>query len=317
MLTRHRSWRRPAAAALVVALMVVLPVPANGSRSEQEAGQSVRSRISQSLELADQDAPLPSPLVNLASLADDVWNRHYSCFAAYEATQVDICPLGDLEAERIVVAMGDSHIGQWLPTLDILGERRGFKVIPLIKLSCAPYDVQHSIAEVDGDYTQCDDFRSWAVRRIARWQPVAVVLAARVLAAGSDETSVEERAADWEQGVETGVRRLLRNGARSVRVLSDLPEVDQDPGSCLRQQGVTMATCVSSPDRRVTLGNRVVRTAARAGGAAYVDVVPLVCLRKRCPAVVGKIVTFRDNDHITITWAKAVAREFGGRLGVP
>ena len=132
---------------------------------------------------------------------------------------------------RTVVAMGDSHIGQWLATLDILGERRGFKVIPLIKLSCAPYDVKHAIVEVDGEYTQCTDFRRWARRRIARWRPVAVVLAARVLAAGSDETTLEERAADWEQGVESGVRRLLRNGAHSVKVLSDLPEVDQDPGN--------------------------------------------------------------------------------------
>ena len=69
--------------------------------------------------------------------------------------------------------------------------------------------------------------------------------------------------------------------------------------------------------QRVTLGNQVVRDAALAGGAAYVNVVPLVCLRDLCPAIVGRIVTFRDDDHITITWAKAVAREFGGRLGVP
>ncbi len=44
---------------------------------------------------------------------------------------------------------------------------------------------------------------------------------------------------------------------------------------------------------------------------------PLVCLDNRCPAIVGRVVTFHDDDHITITWARAVAREFGGRLGVP
>ena len=144
-----------------------------------------------------------------------------------------------------------------------------------------------------------------------------MVLAARVLASGSDKTTLEERAADWERGVESGVRRLLRNGAQSVKVLSDLPEADQDPGTCLRQPGVTMASCVSSPGHRVTLGNQVVRDAALAGGAAYVNVVPLVCLHNLCPAIVGRVVTFHDDDHITITWARAVAREFGGRLGVP
>ena len=149
----------------------------------------MRARIAHSLELAEQEAPLPSPLVNLSSLADDVWNRHFGCFAAYQATRVAICPLGDTPRDRTVVALGDSHVGQWLATLDLLGKQRGFKVIPLIKLSCAPYDVQHAIEEVDGDYTQCTEFRTWAGRKIARWQPAAVVLAARVLAAGSDEAT--------------------------------------------------------------------------------------------------------------------------------
>jgi hypothetical protein len=277
----------------------------------------VRSRIEHSLELAEQQAPVPSPLVNLASLESDVWHRHFECFAWYRATRVPICPLGLESARRTVVAMGDSHIGQWLAALDILGRRQGFRVIPLIKLSCSPYDVRMAIEEVGGEYTQCTGFRRWARRQIARWRPAAVVLAARVLAAGSDKTSLGKRAKEWTRGVESGVRRLLRNGAHSVKVLSDLPEVAEDPGECLRRPGVTMASCLSVPGHRVTLGNRVVRDAARAGGASYVNVMPLVCLHDLCPAVVGRTVTFRDDDHITITWAKAVAGEFGGRLGVP
>jgi hypothetical protein len=93
---------------------------------------------------------------------------------------VAICPLGDTSARRTVVAVGDSHIGQWLPALDLLGEQRGFKVIPLIKLSCAPYDVRHAIEEVDGEYTQCTKFRAWAGRKIAGWRPAAVVLVTRI-----------------------------------------------------------------------------------------------------------------------------------------
>jgi hypothetical protein len=77
-----------------------------------------------------------------------------------------------------------------------------------------------------------------------------------------------------------------------------------------------MASCLSSPGQRVTLGNAVVRDAARAGGARYVNVTPLVCLHDLCPAVVGRIVSFRDDDHITITWAKEVVNAFGERLGV-
>ena len=317
MLTQLRSRRSSRAVALSFALTLALTASASGTAESSAGAPSIRAQIAHSLELAEQQAPLPSPLVNLSSLAGDVWNFQFGCFALYEAKRVPICPLGDTSASRTVVAMGDSHMGQWLATLDILGERRGFKVIPLIKLSCAPYDVKHAIEEVGGEFTECVDFRRWARGRIADWQPAAVVLSARVLASGSDKTTLAERAEDWERGVETGVRRLLKIGAKSVKVLSDIPEVGQDPGKCLRKPGVTMASCVSSPGHRVRLGNQVVRAAAVAGGAAYVDVVPLVCLDNLCPAVVGRVVTFHDDDHVTITWARVVAREFGGRLGVP
>jgi hypothetical protein len=298
-------------------LSVALTASASGTPEARAGAPSIQAQIAHSLELAEQHAPLPSPLANLADLAPDVWNYQFHCFASYLPTRVPICPLGDTSASRTVVAFGDSHMGQWLAALDILGERRGFKVIPLIKLSCAPYDVKHAIEEVGGEFTQCTDFRRWARRRIADWRPAAVVLSARVLASGSDDTTLAERAEDWERGVESGVRRLLRIGAQSVRVLSDIPEVGQDPGKCLRKPGVTMASCVSSPGHRIRLGNQVVRDAALAGGAAYVDVMPLLCLDNLCPAIVGRVVTFHDDDHITITWARVVAREFGGRLGVP
>jgi hypothetical protein len=312
-----RSRQSSRAAALALALTLAVAASASGTPDAASERASIRAQIEHSLELAEQEAPLPATLVNLANLSDDVWNRQFDCFAWYQPTRVPICPLGDRSADRTVVAMGDSHIGQWLATLDIIGQRRDFKVIPLIKMSCAPYDVRMAIEEVDGEYTQCTDFRRWTRRMVARWRPDAVVLVSRVLAAGSDQTSLEVRAADWERGVESAVRRLLRNGAQSVKVLSDLPEVGQDPGGCLRQPGATMASCMSSPGLRVTRGNQVVRAAARAAGGTYVNVTPLVCLHELCPAVVGRVVTFRDDDHITITWAKAVAEEFGGRLGVP
>ena len=119
MLTHIRSRRRSRAAALSLALTLALTASASGTSEASARGASVRAQIAHSLELAEQDAPLPSPLVNLSSLAGDVWNRHFACFASYEATSVPICPLGDTSASRTVVAMGDSHVGQWLATLDI------------------------------------------------------------------------------------------------------------------------------------------------------------------------------------------------------
>jgi hypothetical protein len=49
----------------------------------------------------------------------------------------------------------------------------------------------------------------------------------------------------------------------------------------------------------------------------YVDVEPLVCDGHRCPLAVGHTVVYRDDDHITLTWAREVARDLAGRLELP
>ena len=38
--------------------------------------------------------------------------------------------------------LGDSHAGQWLPAFDRLGRDLGYRVVPLIKFGCVPYDVR-------------------------------------------------------------------------------------------------------------------------------------------------------------------------------
>ena len=91
---------------------------------------TLADRIARSLALADDNAPIPFPLKNLEGLDDDLWNKVYDCHAGYVETSVPICPLGDVDADRTVVAIGDSHMAMWLPALDVLGERQGSRWSP-------------------------------------------------------------------------------------------------------------------------------------------------------------------------------------------
>ncbi len=277
---------------------------------------TLADRIAYSLALADDNAPIPFPLENLEGLGEDLWNKVYDCHADYLDTTVPICPLGDVDADRTVVAIGDSHMAMWLPALEVLGAREGFKVIAFVKYSCAPYDVLTAIEEVGGDYTQCEDFRDWTIQQLERLQPVAILAGARGLAGGLATTSFEERVPEWETGVRSAVTEL-KTLAPAVKLVADITEQARDPADCLTTRTSTMASCVTKESTRVLLANAMLRRAAEWTHTDYVDVTTLICVGGRCPVVVDRTATYADNDHVSVTWARAVAGELHSLLALP
>ena len=119
-------------------------------------------------------------------------------------------------------------MAMWLPALDVLGARQGFKVVAFVKFSCSPYDVLTAIKEVGGEYTQCQEFRAWTLRQLDQLEPVAILAGARGLAAGLAPTSVEERVPEWEVGRRSAVTEL-KTHAPLVKLVADIAEQEWEP----------------------------------------------------------------------------------------
>ena len=173
---RGRWWRRSPARGLVlwpvalavVALAVVGGRDLAGDRLQQRIEQSreyaslrtahltVRQELSESLRRADAGGPIAFPLRDLSEvdeLSKDLWNYEYECWVGHDRSRARLCPVGDTGAERTMVVLGDSHAGQWLPALDAIGLERGYRVVPLIKYGCVPYDVPQLTDDLTRPYT--------------------------------------------------------------------------------------------------------------------------------------------------------------------
>jgi hypothetical protein len=77
-----------------------------------------------------------------------------------------------------------------------------------------------------------------------------------------------------------------------------------------------MASCTSTAQDVTTTGNTITSDAAESSGAHFVDVEDLVCADGSCPLVVGGLVTYHDEGHITRSWSKILAAELERRLGL-
>ena len=53
---------------------------------------------------------------------------------------------------------------------------------------------------------------------------------------------------------------------------------------------------------------------AKGAGAAFIDPTPWVCRTDPCPAVTGRLLVFRDQHHLTATYARALAERLFARL---
>jgi hypothetical protein len=289
-----------------------LVVPAHASAREPLPDPPIQHLIRVSLRQAAREAPIPFPLANYKKLKRDIWQTRFDCYSGWDDSTARLCPRGAVGAARRAVLYGDSHAGMWLPPLEMLAKRHHVEILPLIKLGCAPFDV---VQTKSGGPLDCVPFRAWALDKMRSYRPEVIYVSYRSLlevVPGPGQT--DEQA--WAEGARSSLQQLTRI-APTVIVIGDITGLPYAPADCLTKPGSTMASCTSEAQDVTTTGNAITRDAAQATGAHFVGVDDLVCQDGQCPLVVGGIVTFHDEGHISQSWSRIVAAELGRRLGLP
>ena len=272
--------------------------------------------VAQAVALARQGAPLP-PTVDLAALKKQIWHVDYPCAAREEESSVRDCAYGDTAATRTVVVTGDSHAGMWLPALDLLGRRDHYRVVPLIKTACLPFDVPQSHGR-SPTFPSCVEFREFAAERIAELRPDAVIVGFRGMFQVRRVPGLTAGEA-WSRGVTSAMQAIAPHTGQLV-VLADLPVRPVPAPDCLSTPGADQVTCLAPASGEGMRMNPLTRAAlAGIGNARVVDTIGLFCADRSCPLVVeegGRArVLYFDDDHINSAWAEVVAPRFGELLG--
>ncbi|MDQ4132891.1 MAG: acyltransferase, partial [Actinomycetota bacterium] len=125
------------------------------------------------------------------------------------------------------------------------------------------------------------------------------------------EFRFDVRGPQWTTGLGEMVRRIEDAGSRAV-VLGPAPHPRADVPDCLSEHLGDVTACAQPVERALDRGHIEAETSAveRAGGA-YVDVAPWFCDRQRCAAVVGNLLVYRDDNHLTTAYAGWLAPVVG------
>ena len=239
--------------------------------------------------------------------ARDSW-RHTYCSTRPTIAGVTTCVNGDVDAERDLLVLGDSHGAQWKPAIDAWGEANGVRVVEDIRFACPAIGVPVTNRRGDED-NQADCAAAWDERRrlIDELRPEVVLVAQwqgyldRIIDDDGSSPPVADRLERWRAAYEDLVATVAAADAGLVAVL-DEPELEDDPLACIDRQRALDPCAVPREEalaRIAPLRSVEVAVLAGYGGLPRLDMVERLCDDQRCAVGLSGTVAYADRQHLT------------------
>lgn len=228
------------------------------------------------------------------------------------------CVYGAREASRRVVLLGDSHALQWFPALEQLATQQGFALVSLTKSACSPMSLPVWNDTLKRPYTECEQWREAALQQVRELHPDTVVISNFINTSADalypDALAYEQA---WARGTAATVRDAQASGARVV-VLGDTPYPAQSVPNCVADNLTSVGTCtLDQQHAEVAPGRRHAQAqAAQEAGATVLEPTPWLCVDNRCPVIVGTMLVYRDESHVSTAYSRWLAPALRSALGL-
>ena len=261
------------------------------------------------------DAPVPlaadiTPSLDQAR-ADEDRLRHDGCLAYELVTVPQDCVYGDAASKTVLALVGDSHAAQWFPALDRLARHEGWRLVVFTKVSCPFLDMPVINTGLKREYRECEAWNEAVVEHLRTLRPDLTLVASSRLATHplhpSDDTVAARGAA---------MARMVRRLPGRTAIIVDTPYAGRDIPACLSAHPDDIRRCAIARATAFTGGlGKVERAAAEATDSVLVDLTGSFCpVKGPCDAVVDNHIVYRDQGHITATFARSQAPLFAAIL---
>jgi peptidoglycan/LPS O-acetylase OafA/YrhL len=224
------------------------------------------------------------------------------CFVQLNDARPVSCEFGSDAADAPRVALvGDSHAYQLLPTFQRMADENGWHLTTYFKGACPWSTTPLSTAGAFG--AACTEWREGVRAGLADADLDAVFTAAIATTPyASDGYPSEQDAA--VAGYREAWSEMLERGIPVITVV-DNPVWETDPNKCLRTRA--LSEC-DGPRSELIVADDPLRDAASGlSGVTLLDFTDVFCGPDVCSPVVGGANVYRDQDHITVTFADTLA----------
>lgn len=227
------------------------------------------------------------------------------CHANFSETVPKDCVFGDPTSTVVVGLYGDSHAAQWFPAFEKVAIKNKWRLITYTKRGCPPVDVAVYSKVLGKVYTECGPWRRNVEKKMVADGVKVVFVTAfdRLLDA---ETRIPIWQKPWRDGLRTTFA-TLRDAGISPVLVEDTPYPNRDVPTCLSANRSSVTGC----NITVSAGFRPDMVEMREDFAR--EGLPLLrtrqwfCTATQCPVIVGNLLVYRDDNHMTVSWSRFVA----------
>ena len=297
----------PASAAVVHAAERAVPGgnPAVGSTDPFEA---IRAAVAASAHPSAVPVDLSPPLDEAAGNKPSVFFD--GCVRFWLDVGAPECISGDPDAATTVALIGDSHAAMWHPALDRVAQQRHWRLVTMAKVTCPLQNLPIISPYLDRPYSECEQWRQEALALLASERPRLVVVSmSRRYDADFGFTSYDPA---WIESLRALVADLRATTGARVLVLGPVPDPHTDVPVCLSGSLEDALACAPlRADGLDANGIAAEMHATGAGGGSYAVVSDWFCTAEVCPVVVGNDLVFRDDNHLTVSYAQTLGPALG------
>ncbi|MFD2756778.1 acyltransferase family protein [Gulosibacter faecalis] len=300
---RARTRRLTSRAAVTIILSAVIAlVPAVTLQQIQRAQSTTDLAALDELDYSTIGANNPGLVtegdpVPAWSVAQDDWTSLGADCAEDDPYNAGLCyeipPVSGGEAERNVLVLGSSHATQFSASvLESVNRNPEWGFRAQVAPACY-FHIRENIGEA------CADMWEQATSYIDEQQPDLVVLFGSLSQTEGNETMDE--LVGWI------AERKAASPDTTIAVLRDNPRIGFSMSECAQQHGVDSSECTYTvPDPP---SDGYIASIEEAGGT-WVDLTQSICPEGVCRPVVGGVVTYLDDNHMTQTFIRTLAGPF-------
>jgi hypothetical protein len=292
--------------ALASVFLVTQPGPWNGKLGPDYPGAAVLA--------GTVAAPPARPLLPPLSESNTQMSPQYwqdGCLVGELSSVPKACVYGDTSHPTLTVALvGDSISGNWFPALDAIATQEHWKLVTEIHGDCTWTATLTWFKTINGPYTAC---RTWGAAvltdLLTKIHPDVVITSGREAPDTPDHTSGAPAARAAVGAGEVTYWRQLEAHGISVIAIKEGPEMPVAVHDCVASHPSDyMSACSTPAAKAITKDSPMTYATAQMGGKVpLVDMNSLTCGPTVCPPVVGNVLVFFDQHHMTSTYSQTLA----------
>jgi peptidoglycan/LPS O-acetylase OafA/YrhL len=234
------------------------------------------------------------------------------CWNSQPFTSRKTCTYGAANPTKRIALVGNSHAGYWQPALADLAKKNGWQVTTYLASQCYTVDAVQLIGPAS-DGENC--------RKLAQWQIASVASGHYDLVVVADRTWLQLKgvaAADRGDVARSLYAKTLRTWADagvSALVLRDVPFHKQAVPDCVAQNQKSLTTC-ADPEKTALIRDPLFEAARadKSGKVTALDLTSRFCKDGTCYGVVGGVVAYFDQGHMSATFSRTLEPEIEGPL---